>query len=204
LANVILGKKVDDLPGADLSGFLQHPHTHPHIVEPDGQPREGVLFVTDDNITVPLSDNYGNDNFQYFCENVEALRALIANDQENLPPGVKREFLPRALAPGGVAQPNHVQCIRTADWKLSRYWDPSGQETDQWEMYDLNADTRERINLLTWENGEPILNDAGKANPQAAAALPALLNLLNQKLTAAGYPEPFLHTVSAPMHKTAK
>jgi len=203
IANTILGKKVFDLPGADLSRLLKDPNANSQVVEPDGQPRTGVLFVTDDDITVPLSDDYGDDTFQYFCENVEALRALIATDQENLPPGARREFLPRALAPGGVAQPNHVQCVRTMEWKLSRYWDPSGQETDQWELYDLRTDHRERINLVSWDKGQPILNAAGKANPQAAIALPALLDLLNQKLKAAGYPEPFLSTAKEPSLRAA-
>ena len=203
IANTILGKKVFDLPGADLSRLLKDPNANSQVVEPDGQPRTGVLFVTDDDITVPLSDDYGDDTFQYFCENVEALRALIATDQENLPPGARREFLPKALAPGGVAQPNHVQCVRTMEWKLSRYWDPSGQETDQWELYDLRTDHRERINLVSWDKGQPILNAAGKANPQAAIALPALLDLLNQKLKAAGYPEPFLNTAKEPSLRAA-
>jgi arylsulfatase A-like enzyme len=203
IANLMLGKKVFDLPGADLSGLLKDPAANPQVIEPDGQPRAGVLFVTDDDITVPLSDNYGNDTFQYYCDNVEALRALIATDPENVPPGVRREFLPKALAPGGVAQPNHVQCVRTAQWKLSRYWDPSGQETDQWEMYDLTNDIRERINLLTWDNGQPVLNDAGMANPQAATALPQLLDLLNQKLTAAGYSKPFLYAANEPLTQAA-
>ena len=198
IANLMLGKQVFDLPGADLSGLLTDPRANPQVVEPDGQVRQCVLFVTDDDITVPLSDDYGDDTFKYFCDNVEALRALIATAPENLPPGVRREFLPKALAPGGVAQPNHVQCVRTADWKLSRYWDPSGQESGQWEMYDLQADIREHVNLVAWENGQPVLNDAGKANPNASAMLPVLLDLLNQKLTAAGYPEAFLHTADAP------
>jgi arylsulfatase A-like enzyme len=197
LANCILGKKVSDLPGADLSGLIKDPQANPQVVEPDGQPREGVLFVTDDDITTPLSDNYGNDTYRYFCDNVEALRELIQTDQSNLPPGVAREFLPKALAPGSVAQPNHVQCVRTADWKLGRYWDPSGQESDQWEMYDLTTDIRERINLVTWQNGQPVLNDKGKAHPKAAETLPAMLDLLNRKLSAAGYPKAFMHTVEA-------
>jgi arylsulfatase A-like enzyme len=195
IANTILGKKVFELPGADLSGLLKEPQTHQRVIEPDGEPRAGVLFVTDDDITAPLADEYGDDTYRYFCANVEALRELIQRAPEHLPPGVAREFLPKALTPGSVAQPNHVQCVRTPEWKLARYWDPSGQEQDEWELYDLQTDIRERINLVSWQNGQPVLNAAGKAHPKAKEALHALLKLLNRKLRAAGYPEAFLHTV---------
>jgi arylsulfatase A-like enzyme len=193
MANTILGKKVSELPGADLSGLIKDPQTYPVVIEPDGQPRAGVLFVTDDDITAPLSDEYGDYTYRYFCDNVEALRELIQADPDTLPAGVAREFLPKALAPGSVAQPSHVQCIRTPDWKLARYWDPSWQESDEWELYDLTTDGHERVNLVTWRNGRPVLNAKGKAHPKAAEALPAMLCLLNQKLQAAGYPEAFLH-----------
>ncbi|MBI3653383.1 MAG: sulfatase-like hydrolase/transferase [Acidobacteria bacterium] len=196
IANTMLGKKVFDLPGADLSALLKDPTASLPVIEPDGESRRAVLFVTDDDITSPLSNDYGDDSYRYFCDNIEALRELINTDADQLPPGVQREFLPKALAPGSVAQPNHVQCVRTTEWRLARYWDPSGQESDQWEMYDMETDIRERINLVSWQNGQPVLNDKGKAHPKAAAALPALLRLLNQKLQAAGYPEPFLHTVN--------
>jgi arylsulfatase A-like enzyme len=44
-----------------------------------------------------------------------------------------------------IDQPNHIRCIRHKDangvWKFSRYFDPSGQQPDQFEMYHLyNAD----------------------------------------------------------------
>ena len=43
--------------------------------------------------------------------------------------------------------PNHIVSIREKRWKLARYWDPAGNEPDQWEMYDLKADPLERVNL---------------------------------------------------------
>jgi hypothetical protein len=71
-------------------------------------------------------------------------------------------------------------------------------------MYDLATDIRERLNLVSWQNGQPILNDKGKAHPKAKIMLPELLNLLNQKLKAAGYPDSFLHTVTEPLAESAK
>jgi arylsulfatase A-like enzyme len=37
--------------------------------------------------------------------------------------------------------------IREKRWKLARYWDPAGNEPDQWELYDLRHDPLERVNL---------------------------------------------------------
>ncbi len=46
-----------------------------------------------------------------------------------------------------VPQPNHIVSIRERRYKLARYWDPDGNEPDQWEMYDLKRDPLERRNL---------------------------------------------------------
>jgi choline-sulfatase len=43
--------------------------------------------------------------------------------------------------------PNHVVSIREQRYKLARYYDADGNVPDQWEMYDLEADPMERINL---------------------------------------------------------
>jgi choline-sulfatase len=43
--------------------------------------------------------------------------------------------------------PNHVVSIREQRYKLARYYDVDGNVPDQWEMYDLEADPMERINL---------------------------------------------------------
>jgi arylsulfatase A-like enzyme len=43
--------------------------------------------------------------------------------------------------------PNHVVSIRERRWKIARYWDAAGNEPDQWELYDLQADPLERVNL---------------------------------------------------------
>lgn len=46
-----------------------------------------------------------------------------------------------------VRQPSHIVSVREKRWKLARYWDPSGKEADQFEMYDLKNDPLERRNL---------------------------------------------------------
>lgn len=192
LAQSLLGKKVYDLPGADLSGLIEDPDTHQHTTEPDGEQREGVLFVTSDDITAPLLNELGDESYQYFLKNVEELRTLIEFHKEHPDApvvGISREYLPDQLYPGSVVQPNYVQCVRTRDWKLARYWDPSGLEKDEWELYDLKTDVREKHNLVTWKDGHPI-----PKTPDAEAVLPDLLRLLDKKLRAAGYSKEFLYS----------
>jgi hypothetical protein len=46
-----------------------------------------------------------------------------------------------------VPPPNHIVSIRGARYKLARYYDGAGIEPDQWEMYDLETDPDERVNL---------------------------------------------------------
>jgi choline-sulfatase len=43
--------------------------------------------------------------------------------------------------------PNHIVSIREHRYKLARYYDTSGGVPDQWEMYDLQTDPLERVNL---------------------------------------------------------
>lgn len=43
--------------------------------------------------------------------------------------------------------PNHIVSIRERYWKLAKYYDPTGKEPTQWEMYDLVSDPLERENL---------------------------------------------------------
>jgi hypothetical protein len=38
--------------------------------------------------------------------------------------------------------------VRTRDFKLARYFDPSGQAPQEWEMYDLRGDLNEAVNLV--------------------------------------------------------
>jgi choline-sulfatase len=46
-----------------------------------------------------------------------------------------------------VPPPNRIVSIREARYKLARYYDGDGIEPDQWEMYDLETDPHERVNL---------------------------------------------------------
>jgi arylsulfatase A-like enzyme len=55
---------------------------------------------------------------------------------------------PVDLSPGSVKQPNHLRCVRTRDYKLARYFDPSGKVPQEWEMYDLRNDPIEAVNLV--------------------------------------------------------
>ena len=46
-----------------------------------------------------------------------------------------------------VPPPNRIISLRESRYKLARYYDGAGVEPDQWEMYDLQRDPLERINL---------------------------------------------------------
>ena len=46
-----------------------------------------------------------------------------------------------------VPPPNRIVSIRETRYKLARYYDGDGIEPDQWEMYDLETDPHERVNL---------------------------------------------------------
>lgn len=112
------------------------------IVEPDNDIREGVLFVADDKITAPLppsrtaQDKHSYEEFAVFQAVVEVVRE--GKDGKG----------PVRLAPGSVKHPNHVRCVRTGDYKLARYFDPSGKVPQEWGMYDLRNDPIEAVNLV--------------------------------------------------------
>jgi arylsulfatase A-like enzyme len=136
-----LTRPVPPLPGVDLSPLLRRETDI--VTEPDGRPRQGVLFITDDEITAPLPPSRNAhsrqslEEFAIYDKTVEAVRHGT--------PGKKA--VP-SLAPGSVRQPNHVRCVRTQDYKLARYFDPSGQQAQEWEMYDLSQDPNEAVNLV--------------------------------------------------------
>ncbi len=46
-----------------------------------------------------------------------------------------------------VSPPNHIRSIREERYKLARYFDPDGNEPEQWEMYDLAEDPLETVNI---------------------------------------------------------
>lgn len=46
--------------------------------------------------------------------------------------------------------PNHIVSIREERWKLAEYYDADGNVPSQWEMYDLETDPAEVVNLA-WD-----------------------------------------------------
>ncbi|WP_223638883.1 sulfatase-like hydrolase/transferase [Corallococcus sp. EGB] len=141
-----LHRPVPPFVGADLSPLARGETTT--VLEPNGTPREGVLFITDDEITEPLPRTgdphqlHDDALFSVYTRAVERLR-----EQGKVP----------GLRPGAVCQPNHVRCVRTPRWKLARTWDPSGEHADQWELYDLETDPLELENLLVYDQPFPTL-----------------------------------------------
>lgn len=169
---------VTPLPGVDLSDLLTG-QTH-RVVEPDGRERQGVLFITDDEITAPLPRPSSPDLNSQKCEKeFEVYRRLVDT--------VNGENPRLDLAPGSVRQPNNVRCVRTREHKLARYFDPSGQVPHEWEMYDLNLDPNETTNLLEVASPRPTARgDLPKPFVQAdvqvhADRLVALLNELEAR-----------------------
>jgi choline-sulfatase len=55
-------------------------------------------------------------------------------------------------APG---QPNRIRAIRTRNAKYALYYDPGGRERPEYELYDLERDPLERLNLLDVRSGRP-------------------------------------------------
>ncbi|RKI44860.1 sulfatase [Corallococcus sp. AB004] len=141
-----LHRPVPPFVGADLSPLARGESTT--VLEPNGTPREGVLFITDDEITEPLPRTgdphqlHDDALFTVYTRAVERLR------EQGKVPGLK---------PGAVCQPNHVRCVRTPRWKLARTFDPSGEHADQWELYDLQTDPLEMENLLVFDQPFPTL-----------------------------------------------
>jgi arylsulfatase A-like enzyme len=179
-AELAKSRPVPPLPGADLSepirralnGGPQGP-----VTEPDGKAREGVLYITDDEITQPLpytdnvQDQHGYAEFEIYREVVEAVRTGKGGKG------------PVDLAPGAVKQPNHVRCVRTLDYKLARYFDPNGAVPQEWEMYDLHEDPNEEVNLLEVAVSPPTARDLPRRQmyQHKADELAALLAELEAK-----------------------
>ena len=169
------------LPGTNLTPVITG--TSKIVTEPDGMPREGVLFITDDEITQPLQDGgtyqiSDDQAYGVFVQAVETVRT--GSGQGPNSPHVEK------LAPGPVRQPNHVRCVRTAEWKLSRYWDPNRKAADEWELYNLTTDACEFTNLLVTNAPFPTPIDDLPApyNKASIIATAERLRTLLQKLEA--------------------
>ena len=175
-------RPVPPLPGVDLSGLIANAAngngSQEPIIEHDGEVREGVLFITDDEITAPLppartaTEQRSYQEFAVYEKVVESVIHGIGGKG------------PVALTPGSVKQPNHIRAVRTLDHKLARYFDPSGREAQEWEMYDLNADPNEAVNLVevgtTPPTARPDLPDSAKVQA-AADRLARLLEKLERR-----------------------
>jgi len=134
------------LPGVDLARLLRGETDQ--VVEPDGRERQGVLFITDDEITAPSASN-GDPANEKCDKEFEVFKLLVDEVRTTVP----------TLATGSVRQPNHVRSVRTQDYKLNRYFDPSGQEAQEWEMYDLKRDPNETTNLVKVHGSPPTARD---------------------------------------------
>jgi choline-sulfatase len=72
-------------------------------------------------------------------------------------------------APG---QPNRIRCIRDARWKYAVYLDPNGGYAAEYELYDLDADPDEALNLVHKRGGRGRTREATR---QVARLHPLLL-----------------------------
>ncbi len=129
---------VEPFVGADLSPYARG-EREGDVIGPDGKPRTGVLFYSNDDITEAGDSQKDLDPSPYsqFLNDVDAAIA------QGYP-----------LVSGPVRQPNHLRALCTGDWKLVRYTDPNGVERDEWELYCLKADSREEVNLVDFRTGE--------------------------------------------------
>lgn len=176
-------RPVPELPGVNLAPLIRGEWDPRQVVELDGSLREGVLFITDDEITAPLppartaQEAHSYKEFEIYKATVEAVCAG----------GHGRKKV--ELAPGSVRQPNHVRCVRTMDSKLARYLDPSGKAAQEWEMYDLAKDPNETVNLVqvavtppTARHDLPAWTDRAKVQAEADRLASLLAQLEKRNL----------------------
>ena len=126
--------------GADLSSHIKG-ESEGVILGPDGRPRTGVFFFSNDTIS-ELGDSQQDGDEKY--ENYES---FLQNVDDTIDQGYH-------LEPGPVTQPNNVRALCTGEWKIVRYDDPNGVKPDEWELYCLIADPIEAINLVDFRTGE--------------------------------------------------
>ncbi|HWD29563.1 MAG TPA: sulfatase-like hydrolase/transferase, partial [Rhizomicrobium sp.] len=110
-----MSRPVPPLPGVDLAPLIRGAWGPGEVIEHDGMPRKGVLFITDDEITAPLPferNLHDIDSLKEYDVYLHTVKAVT--DGSN---GKKVE-----LWPGSVRQPNNLRCVRTMDYKLVRYF----------------------------------------------------------------------------------
>ena len=173
-----------DFVGSDLSPLIRGDADA--VEYPGGGKREGVLFITDDTITAPANAaGAETENYRYFLGKVNEL----------VQDGTLRHE-------GSVTEPCHVRAVRTKAWKFVRYWDPSGRQPDQFELYTQTHDPTEIHNLVGWRDGEPyvrdlpVLREWGLTTAEVEAELKRLRAML-ARLEATMLPVPETETVNA-------
>ena len=124
--------------GADLSSHV-HGESTGAIIGPEGEPRAGAFFISNDMITELESESY---NGQY-----ELFKTYVDN-------AIMAGHLPEDSTKGAVRQPNNIRALCTGDWKIVHYVDPNGVESDEWELYCLKTDPIEQTNLVDFRTGE--------------------------------------------------
>jgi arylsulfatase A-like enzyme len=75
-----------------------------------------------------------------------------------------------------VQQPNHIRAIFDGRWKYARYFDPSGNEPEQYELYDLQTDPDELTNLAEQNLPKQAEMASKLAALEAERLAPALLH----------------------------
>ena len=143
----------------------------PYLLQDIPVPRPGVLFTTSDDATKPAypvteSNVANHQNYAVFLDRVDRLR--------NVPNAPAPPF------PGPCVEPNAVHMFSTGEWKYSRYWDDTGDEPDQYEMYHLSSDPNEQTNLLDFRTGA--LRPGASVPGLTTAQLQAQVLLLRSQL----------------------
>jgi arylsulfatase A-like enzyme len=74
-------------------------------------------------------------------------------------------------APG---QPNRIRCVRDERWKYAIYVDPHGRAAPEYELYDLESDPDEALNLVDKRSGAGRTALARRELPRLRAKLEEL------------------------------
>ncbi|MBM3462947.1 MAG: sulfatase [Armatimonadetes bacterium] len=166
------GQTPSEFVGTDLSPYIRGQATTQPVIMPNGRPRFGPLFVTQDEITAPLPGK-GGATFQNY---LQLIQQAIADGQP--------------LYPGPVVQPNNVFAISDGIWKFARYVDPLGVQSPQWEMYYRTADPNETTNLLDFKTMQVRTTVGNLTVGQIEAQRDLMLAALNEQVAVM-----FKHTV---------
>jgi choline-sulfatase len=72
-------------------------------------------------------------------------------------------------------QPNRIRCVRERRMKYAFYFDPAGRATTEHEMYDLEDDPNEQVNLVDRLSGAATRRDHRKARHRLGEHLDELM-----------------------------